>query len=199
MNSTLTSPAGVDATPAPQPIGEHEALVVAAQSWLNSKVKCPVIITEMTSESRETPDAIGWKRACAWLVECKTSRADYFADRRKMFRQYAKDAMGTYRYYLTRPGLLKPEEVAEPWGLLELHGKRIRKVKEATAVVDGNRKYEIDLLVSALRRVAATPGVKGMRVKVYTIEGAGDPRATISASLMTQPAKDSQVLLDTPA
>ena len=52
--------------------------------------------------SGEMPDAIGWKRGChSVLVECKSSRADFLADREKPWRQKPENGAGCERFYLT--------------------------------------------------------------------------------------------------
>ena len=83
---------------------EHTELVAAAARWLHTQGYY-VIIAEMDSGAGEAPDAIGWKGTTTTLIECKTTRSDYFKDRKKWFRQHEADGMGDQRYYLTPPGL----------------------------------------------------------------------------------------------
>ena len=65
------------------------------------------------------------------MIECKASRADFFADRKKPARQHP-DVMGLGhgRYYMTPPNLVRADEVPEGWGLLWA-GKRVRRIVNA--------------------------------------------------------------------
>ncbi len=102
------------------------------------------------------PDAIGWKRAChSVLVECKVSRADFLADREKPFRQKPESGVGCERYYLAPRGLIRLQELRPGWGLLEVCGREIEKVRPSpknlrTPIGFG---YEMNLLLASLRRV----------------------------------------------
>jgi hypothetical protein len=133
----------------------HSHLVHKAVQWLRS-YRCGVILSEQAGASGEMPDAIGWKRAChSVLVECKTSRADFLADREKPFRQKSQLGMGCERFYLTPSGLLRPEELPGGWGLLEVRKRNIvtvfpaaRNLRTATGF-----RYEMNLLLASLRRV----------------------------------------------
>jgi hypothetical protein len=93
--------------------------------------------------NREIPDAIGWLRSgVSLLIECKASRGDFLSDAVKPSRRSGKsgvpgspaltvpkpelkptrktEGLGAYRFYLTPSGLLRPDELPEGWGLLEL-------------------------------------------------------------------------------
>src|SRR6266481_5420740 len=143
----------------PQPIESdamtHALLVRKAVEWLRS-YRCGVVLSEQACVSGETPDAIGWKRAChSVLVECKVSRADFLADREKPFRQKPESGVGCERYYLAPRGLIRIEELRPGWGLLEVCGREIERVKSSaknlrTAIGFG---YEMNLLLASLRRV----------------------------------------------
>jgi len=133
----------------------HEKLVTAAVAWLR-RYGCGVVLSEQSCASGETPDAIGWKRAChSVVVECKISRADFLADRDKPFRLKPGRGMGCERFYLAPAGLVSANEVPEGWGLLELRG---REVLVAVAASKKMRtgvgfRYEMNLLLASLRRV----------------------------------------------
>jgi hypothetical protein len=133
----------------------HAQLVERAVRWLRS-YRCGVVLSEQACVSGEMPDAIGWKRANhSVLVECKVTRADFLADRAKPFRQKAEQGVGSERFYLTPPSLLKADGLPVGWGLLELRRGRIEMVKASlknlrTAV---GFKYEMNLLLASLRRV----------------------------------------------
>src|SRR6266849_4221504 len=106
----------------------HQKLVCKAVAWLR-RYGCGVVLAEQSCASGETPDAIGWKRGChSVTVECKSSRADFLADRDKPFRRKPEKAMGCERFYLTPAGLLQPQELPPGWGLLEFRGRSVEVV-----------------------------------------------------------------------
>ena len=133
----------------------HAQIVHKAVQWLRS-YRCGVILSEQSCASGEMPDAIGWKRAChSVLVECKISRADFFVDREKPFRQKSDLGMGCERFYLTPAGLLRPEELPRGWGLLEICHRKVSMVLPAARnmrTATGFR-HEMNLLLASLRRV----------------------------------------------
>ncbi len=102
------------------------------------------------------PDAIGWKRANhSVLVECKITRADFLADRGKSFRQKPEQGVGSERFYLTPPAMLKAEELPAGWGLLELRRGNIEVVQASANNLRtaAGLRYEMNLLLASLRRV----------------------------------------------
>lgn len=133
----------------------HAQMVEKAVRWLRS-YRCGVVLSEQACVSGEMPDAIGWKQAChSVLVECKVSRSDFLADREKPFRLKPEKGIGSERFYLTLPGLVKVEELPIGWGLLEHRRGRIEMVQTSaknmrTAV---GFRYEMNLLLASLRRV----------------------------------------------
>ena len=133
----------------------HEKLVERAVAWLRS-YGCGVVLSEQTCASGETPDAIGWKRAChSVVVECKITRADFLADREKPFRRKPEAGMGCERYYFAQAGLLKSAELPAGWGLLEVHGREVHRALEAHEKMRSARGFrrEMNLLLASLRRV----------------------------------------------
>lgn len=133
----------------------HEKLVARAVAWLR-RYGCGVVLSEQSCSSGETPDAIGWKRAChSVVVECKISRADFLADRDKPFRRKPERGMGCERYYLSPAGLIKPEELPEGWGLLELWGREVKQTMVSSGKLRSAHgfRYEMNLLLASLRRV----------------------------------------------
>ncbi len=132
-----------------------EKLVARAVAWLR-RYGCGVVLSEQSCSNGETPDAIGWKRAChSVVVECKISRADFLADRDKPFRRKSELGMGCERYYLAQPGLIKPDELPAGWGLLELRGREVVQVSPSAGKLRSARgfRYEMNLLLASLRRV----------------------------------------------
>ena len=133
----------------------HAQLVERAVRWLRS-YRCGVVLSEQACVSGEMPDAIGWKRAShSVLVECKVTRADFLADRDKPFRRKPEQGVGSERFYLTPPGLVKVAELPAGWGLLELRRGRVEMVQPSAKnlrTATGFR-YEMNLLLASLRRV----------------------------------------------
>ena len=133
----------------------HTQMVERAVRWLRS-YRCGVVLSEQACVSGEMPDAIGWKQAChSVLVECKVTRGDFLADREKPFRQKPEKGVGSERFCLTPPALVKIEELPAGWGLLEYRRGRIEMLHASakslrTAV---GFRYEMNLLLASLRRV----------------------------------------------
>lgn len=133
----------------------HAQLVERAVRWLRT-YRCGVVLSEQACVSGEMPDAIGWKQAChSVLVECKVTRTDFLADRAKPFRLKPEKGVGSERFYMAAPELLKSEELPPGWGLLEYHRGRVEMLKPSaknlrTAV---GFRYEMNLLLASLRRV----------------------------------------------
>ena len=133
----------------------HAQLVERAVRWLRS-YRCGVVLSEQACVSGEMPDAIGWKQAChSVLVECKVTRGDFLVDREKPFRQKPEKGVGSERFYLTPPTLIKIEELPAGWGLLECRRGRVEMLHVSaknlrTAV---GFRYEMNLLLASLRRV----------------------------------------------
>ena len=133
----------------------HQKLVKAAVSWLR-RYGCGVVLSEQSCASGETPDAIGWKRAChSVVVECKVSRADFLVDRDKLFRLKPEKGMGCERFYLAPAGLIVANEIPAGWGLLELRGREVLQIVPASKKMRGavGFRYEMNLLLASLRRV----------------------------------------------
>jgi hypothetical protein len=133
----------------------HARLVSMAVQWLR-RYRCGVVLSEQACVSGEMPDAVGWKRAChSVLVESKVSRADFLADRDKPFRQRPEQGVGCERYYLAPKGLIKIDELPLGWGLLEVCGREIDRVKASAKNLRSAIGFEneMNLLLASLRRV----------------------------------------------
>jgi len=130
----------------------HDTLVERARSWLLTARRCSAVITEIgTWSTNETPDALGFTARHSVLVECKISRSDFFADAKKVFRREPGRGMGNFRFYLCPAGLIKPEEVPVPWGLIYVYPSRARQIKRAD-FCDANLKHERTILMAIARR-----------------------------------------------
>jgi hypothetical protein len=133
----------------------HAQLVEKAVRWLRS-YRCGVVLSEQACVSGEMPDAIGWKQAChSVLVECKVTRADFLVDREKPFRQKPERGVGSERFYLAAPALIKLEELPAGWGLLEYRRGHIEMLQPSAKNLRTTVgfRYEMNLLLASLRRV----------------------------------------------
>lgn len=129
----------------------HSELVARAVRWLKGSQGCVLTITEPQGHGfHEWPDAIEWNyQGLSILVECKTSMSDYYSDRRK---DRVDGGMGDFRWYMTPPGLLKPDLLRDGWGLLECHPKKTqRKVSAVSRWKNQFKQGEVALLVQGFR------------------------------------------------
>lgn len=110
----------------------HADLCAVAVKWLYRNRSqgghgCHVAVSECRGGwVGEVPDAIGFRAAGGHddgsiVVECKTSRSDFLADRAKPHRQ--SGGMGNWRYFMAPEGTIKPEEVPQGWGLLTVNSR----------------------------------------------------------------------------
>lgn len=126
-----------------------------AVAWLR-RYRCGVVLSEQACVSGEMPDAIGWKKAChSVLVESKVSRADFLADRSKPWRIKPESGVGCERYYLAPRGVVRIEELPAGWGLLEVCGREIERVRLSAKNLRSPAGFmnEMNLLLASLRRV----------------------------------------------
>lgn len=142
----------------------HAELVKRAGRWLRNDLNCRVVLEEFRAltDVGETPDAIGWQSGCCIVVECKTSLADFNADRKKKHRLYPQYAMGDWRFYLTEPGLLAGIQLPDGYGWYEIVGRSVQFAGGTQYRNAGLRPFqssksnEVTMLVSELgRRVAS--------------------------------------------
>lgn len=142
---------------------KHSDLVKRAASWLRNTANCGVVLSELATHAGQEPDAIGFRTEGSFLIECKTSRSDFRRDQKKDWMRAEDLSVGTWRYYMTPPGLLKPSELPAKWGLLEVHGRSVRLITGRTPppiydatrsewACERDRLKEHYMLMSALRR-----------------------------------------------
>lgn len=135
----------------------HQQLVRLAELWLRRNYRCSIVLSEQSCANGETPDVIGWKGKCrSVVVECKISRADFLADHEKPFRRNPELGMGCERFYLTPPGLVRPEDLPAKWGLLEVKNREVRttvKPSRLSQRTETGLMWEMNLLLASLRRV----------------------------------------------
>lgn len=155
----------------------HAELVARAGAWLKIQ-GCGIVFTELVTYAGEIPDAIGWRDmgANSYLVECKASRSDFLADRKKPFRTEGTLALGRYRYYLCPPGMIKPEELPPKWGLLYCHPKKVEVVcGKHPARYDDSMAFahqpchlrEVRMMVSALNRLKVDMGARRFHERIH--------------------------------
>lgn len=130
----------------------HGDLVSRAAKWLSNTRGCSVVFTEFATYAGERPDAIGFMPHTSVLVECKASRSDFLTDKHKPWRRVTGLGMGGERYYMAPPNTIKPDELPEKWGLLEVSGRRVRLIKRSGGFPERNRRNEAAFMVSMLRR-----------------------------------------------
>lgn len=98
----------------------HDKLVQEARRYLLHTLGCGFAVTEMRSGG-EIPDAIGWKNhKTTVLIECKTSRSDFYSGKQKDHRQNPSTGLGLFRLYMAPKGLLDKDELPPKWGLVEV-------------------------------------------------------------------------------
>lgn len=135
----------------------HAQLVRLAEQWLRRHYRCGIVLSEQSCASGETPDVIGWKGKCrSVLIECKSSRADFLADREKPFRRDPAQGMGCERFYLVPRALIDKAELPGGWGLLECRGREITIVRRPSRLSqrsEAGLMWEMNLLLASLRRV----------------------------------------------
>lgn len=143
----------------------HSELVNRAFQYLKYSINCSVVFKERVGSTTENPDAIGFKQGFSYLIECKTSRADFLADKKKRFRQRPEEGMGDERYIMAPVGLLELSEIPDGWGLIEVYEKA-RKHRPISVTKDSdnfydktNKRDEVSYLSSAIRRVEISMAV----------------------------------------
>lgn len=120
----------------------HSILCEVAVKWLRKvkKQNCiystyPIAASEIACfdgvKWLEVPDAIGFNAYSSCVIECKMSRADFFADQKKPFRNDGC-GMGQKRFYLCPENLIKENELPQGWGLLYVDEKgKVKEVKDS--------------------------------------------------------------------
>lgn len=100
----------------------------------------------------ESPDAIGFHTSYeSHLVEAKTSKADFLSDKNKYFRINPEFGMGVMRWYMCEPGVIKPDELPENWGLVYVQNG-VREIIVEAKPQERNLKAELDFLYQTARR-----------------------------------------------
>lgn len=165
----------------------HADLVALARDWL--KNRCAVVVSEITTTPGEEPDALGWQGSDSILIECKASRADFLADKNKVFRRNLETGLGDYRYYLAPVGVIKDDsELPDSFGWLEINPMtgKIRPRRHAEYQKAKNITRETRILISCIRRIGQTEP-EGIAIKCYTVQN--KCRAAVQINLETEVAR----------
>lgn len=147
----------------------HDELVIRACRWLKKPVSkvdpyrykpgCGVVVPELVSACSEQPDAIGWTAQASYVIECKTTISDFYADRRKPHRKNG-GGVGTYRLYMCPPKVIKVDQLPDGWGLLYAHPKIITVEQWPEPNWDRDLNGEVVMMNSLLRRVVIHGNLK---------------------------------------
>jgi hypothetical protein len=104
----------------------------------------------------ELTDVWGTTGDCTVLIEVKTSRSDFLADKRKYARSKVAEELnhqiGNYRYYLCPEGVITEADLPDNWGLLVYDGKKIHKARMATKV-ESSLAMELMHITSVMSRI----------------------------------------------
>lgn len=99
----------------------HKQLVQIGYKW--ALKRCGFAFRELKTAHDEIPDVLGFNSRGTFLLEAKTSRADFLADKKKVFRIFSERGIGDWRFFIVPKGLVKIEELPENWGLIEVNEK----------------------------------------------------------------------------
>jgi hypothetical protein len=92
----------------------HSELVKIATTW--ARGRHDVVLEERSSGNGELPDIMAFNYRWSTMIECKVSRADFFADKRKITRVVQENCLGNYRIYCCPKGLLSEDDIPEKMG-----------------------------------------------------------------------------------
>uniref|UniRef100_UPI0006831777 hypothetical protein n=1 Tax=Vibrio harveyi TaxID=669 RepID=UPI0006831777 len=144
----------------------HQELVDKAVKWLKKPhgqggTGCHVAVSEFpTGYTGEIPDAIGFRAHTEYLggsvvCEVKVSRSDFLADAKKPHRNGEVLGVGQHRFYVAPQGLIKPDELPQDWGVVEVTNRGGTKciVGFPSTLHNGNRRelfeasvFEVDVV-----------------------------------------------------
>lgn len=150
----------------------HDLLCLLAEKFLTRNSFGVVFHDKFkaVTSTGEQPDCLGFRNGVSCLIECKISRSDFLADKKKKFRINPELGMGDWRFYLAPTGLIKIEDIPIGWGLLETDGRVVRKVQGFPSNTDWynkpftcNKQAECDYLYSACRRMV----IRGHFKEIY--------------------------------
>lgn len=130
----------------------HAQLVEMGNKWLRVHTGCVVVLSEYACRAEAIPDVIGFRPRYSYVIECKVSRKDFLADRRKPHRQ-GNGQFGNFRYYLTLPDVATAADMYDGWGLLYPYKKGLRTIVLPTLHKDlAVKDQDYAILFSIARR-----------------------------------------------
>ena len=101
-----------------------------------------------TGYRAENPDVFAFTKYYSCLIECKASRSDFLADKKKPFRQNPQLGIGLRRFYLVNNGVATQEDMPEGWQLLIAYDKDTILMPEdylPPSATDSDGKYSFDI------------------------------------------------------
>jgi len=143
----------------------HRELCKAGASFMKrygiAKWEKPTYVVCELERCGESPDVFGFGGARTQLIEVKTSRADFLADKKKLWRINPEMGLGELRSFLCMEGLILEGELPLNWGLLYCDNKqRIGLIREP--YIQAACSYqEMNLAASVLRR-------EGVKSKIFS-------------------------------
>lgn len=128
------------------------------------------VAVEICTYGTENPDVWGYDGYSTVIIEVKTSRADFLADRKKYWRTTDPEFQaGNDRLFLCPEGIIKEEDLPQGWGLLYWNGKDVYPVKEPTRNL-ATGHADMRILYSILRRENFKKGIFNYRGQNTTIK-----------------------------
>jgi hypothetical protein len=148
----------------------HAELIELGMKWLITRHRCPVVISEIVTSDPEQPDVLGFHDRQSFLIECKISRSDFYADRSKSFRKNPMFGVGQRRWYMAPLGVIKKNEIPPKWGLLEVTDRKKILPVVCAQEQERNTLAEQVILLSLLRRLNIEPDGH-IAIKKYEMSG----------------------------
>ncbi|MDR2597275.1 MAG: hypothetical protein LBC76_08160 [Treponema sp.] len=145
----------------------HNELIDIGRRWLIKSYAacapyghygCTLVLTELCAGTRygEQPDVLGYSTKTTILIECKTSRSDFYAEKDKPFR-LLEEGIGGQRWYLAPKGIIPIEALPAKWGLLEVTPDKKIHVSKHAELQPRDFHSEMIMLISTIRRLNINP------------------------------------------
>jgi hypothetical protein len=145
----------------------HNELIDIGRRWLIKPYAscapyghygCALVLTELCAGTRysEQPDILGYSTKATIIIECKTSRSDFYADKNKPFRAF-EEGIGGQRWYLAPKGIIPIEKLPDKWGLLEVTSDKKIHVTRPAELQPRDFHSEMKMLISTIRRLNINP------------------------------------------
>ena len=163
----------------------HDDLNDIAKRWLlrpesGKGPGCKVAFIEVGAVGDgERADAWGYRwgwNSCSVLVESKTRRSDFLADRKKPHRQTG--GMGDYRYFICPEGIINLSDLPDRWGLLWVNKRgHVKPIAGHICCLLGNSWGGNRPLADLWRHDADMEVERGLLA--YMVHRVGDPDALL--------------------